>query len=355
MTETANIAEIAAKVSKELFGTFLWETHGPIDQEWPCEEPENHRPTRRRRGANRGSSDDSENDRADEAEGQSVPVVKHPTDIVFYYDEPYSNHRTYINCDLKSYAARSIKKSEVKKAIESLARALACLEKSSTWRNRYVRDDKNALYAGMLFVYNHDGDYNTAFDELLATINLSSFDIPPNSKIIVLGPREISWLDNVSNEMLRMVTLGQLGQKETWRFFYPTLVLAKNVQPSARAAIAEMLTGPWIVLKHRISGAEKDSVLVFYRGAGETMEEFSLLIDYLMFHGLVEEGVRILIRALQKESEARALFEKAADDYIHRFEGGDELSTLLKGIHYQSMAIVRRSYSTTEIGMERGE
>jgi hypothetical protein len=101
MTETANIAEIAAKVSKELFGTFLWETHGPIDQEWPCEEPENHRPSRRRRGANRGASDDSENNRGDEAECQSVPVVKHPTDIVFYYDEPYSNHRTYINCDLK--------------------------------------------------------------------------------------------------------------------------------------------------------------------------------------------------------------------------------------------------------------
>lgn len=94
---------------------------------------------------------------------------------------------------------------------------------------------------------------------------------------------------------------------------------------------------------------------MFYRGASQTMEEFSMLIDYLMFHGLVEDGVEVVIRALQTESEARALFEKAVDDYIHRFDGGEELSVLLKGIRYRSMAIVRRSYSTTEIGMERGQ
>lgn len=242
MSETANIAEIATKVSRELFGTFLWETHGPIDQEWPCEEPDNHGPKGKTRNINIGGPASDPTETADD----TAHKVKHPTDIVFYYDEPYSNHRTYINCDLKSYAAGSIKKNQVKKAIESLARALTCLEKSAIWRHRYVRDDKNALYAAMLFVYNHDGDYNAAFDELLASVNLASFDIPANSKIIVLGPREISWLDNVSNEMLRMVTLGELGPQHSWRFFYPTLVLAKNVQPSARAAIVEMLTGPWI-------------------------------------------------------------------------------------------------------------
>ena len=51
-------------------------------------------------------------------------VATHPTDVVFYYDEPYSNHRTYINCDLKSYAANTIQKGEVRKAVQSLARAL---------------------------------------------------------------------------------------------------------------------------------------------------------------------------------------------------------------------------------------
>lgn len=368
MSETANLAEIAVKVSTELFGTFLWQTRGPRDEDWPCEEPDKH--GKKRRGQSETSAGENVStdhvaaeadaapvqESASEAEGDAGAVqakVTHPTDIVFYYDEPYSNHRTYINCDLKSYAASTIRKGEVRKAIVSLCRAVTCLEKSATWRDRYVLPDKNALFAGLLFVYNHDGEYNSKFDEILAEINLSNMDIPRGSKIIVLGPKEISWIDNVSDEIIRMKGKDQIGPRESWRYFYPPLVLAKNVQPSAKAAIVEMLTGPWIVLKHRLSGAAKDSVLVFYRGPGKAAEEFSLLIDYLMFHGLVDDGVEICVRVFMQHKESRALFDKAIDDYIVRFEGGEELAALLKAVRYESMAFVRRQYSTIEIGMNR--
>jgi hypothetical protein len=354
--ETANIAEIAAKVADELFNVFLWKTRGPRDENWPCEEPASHGKKRKSKKPDLVVADTGA--LVDEAEHKEaaakLPVVTHPTDVAFYYDEPYSSHRTYINCDLKSYAATSIQKSEVRKAVESLARALACIEKSATWRNRYVTDDKTALYAGMLFVYNHDGEYNARFDEMLADLNLSNLDIPRNSKIIVLGPQEILWLDNVSDEITRMRGLGLMASAERTRFFYPPLVLAKNVQPSARAATIEMLNGPWIVLKHQLSEAQKEAVLVFYRGKGQQLEEFSLLIDYLMFHGLVDEGVDILVRALMPDAEAKALFDKAIDDYILRYDGGEEIARMLKSIRYQSMTHVRRVFSTIEIGMRRG-
>lgn len=373
MSETANLAEIAGKVSTELFSTFLWETRGPRDENWPCEEPLQHgkRPKRNSNAESSGAESQPAvsaiNEVAagtpvaptdsDERTGAapSLPAsVTHPTDIVFYYDEPYSNHRTYINFDLKSYAASTIKKSEVKKAIASLSRALVCIEKSATWRDRYVLGDKNALFAALLFVYNHDGEYNSKFDEILAEINLSNMDIPRGSKIIVLGPREIQWLDNVSDEILRMKGRELVGPRETWRYFYPPLVLAKNVQPSAKAAVVEMLTGPWIILKHRREDKTKDSVLVFYRGQGKTVEEFSLLIDYLMFHGLVDDVMEVSVRVFMQDNESRARFDKAIEDYIVRFEGGDELTALLKAIHYESMAFVKRQYSTVEIGMNRG-
>lgn len=360
MGETANIAEISAKVADELFGRFLWRTQGPRDLNWPCEEPEIHGKKRKSKktvpaagDAARSAEAEPESDVESET-GSTAPVVTHPTDVVFYYDEPYSNHRTYINCDLKSYAAKSIQKGEVRKAVNSLARALTCLEKSTTWRTRYVANDKTALYAGMLFVYNHDGEYDSQFDELLADISLSNLDIPRNSKIIVLGPRDIFWLDNVSDHIARMRGDGLIGPPEQTRFFYPPLVLAKNVQPSARAATTEMLTGPWIILKHRLPAALKESVVVFYRGKGEQIEEFSLLIDYLMFHGLVDEGIDILVCALMPDTEAKALFVKAIDDYILRYDGGDEFTLMLKAIRYQSMTQVRRAFSTTEIGMDRG-
>lgn len=352
MAETANIAEIAKKVADELFSTFFWKTRGPRDESWPCEEPEEHS----KKGRSKRTAPDPVASGGPDVNVESspnTPVVTHPTDVVFYYDEPYSNHRTYINCDLKSYAASSIKKGEIKKAIESLGRALTCMEKSATWRKRYVMEDKTALYAGLLFVYNHDGEYNTRFDELLSELNLSKVGIPRNSKIIVLGPRDIFWLDNVSGEIDRMRGKELVGPADQRRFFYPPLVLAKNVQPAAAAATIEMLTGPWIILKHKLPSREKESVLVFYRGSGQLVEEFSLLIDYLMFHGLVDAGVDILIRALMPDTEAKALFENAIEDYIRRYDGGEEIATLLKAIRYESMTQVHRAFSTTEIGMKR--
>lgn len=353
MAETANIAEFAKKVAEDLFGTFLWKTRGPRDTNWPCEEPDTHGKRRRKKLRENESDGEPETDRAQNPDPAKAEVT-HPTDIVFYYDEPYSSHRTYINCDLKSYAASTIQKTEVRKAVESLARALTCLEKSSTWRTRFVEDDKAALYAGMLFVYNHDGEFTSHFDEFLASISFSNLDIPRNSKLIVLGPHEIFWLANVSDEILRMRGKGHVGPPESCRFFYPPLVLAKNVQPSACAATIEMLTGPWIILKHRRQGFERDSVLIFYRGRGERVEEFSMLFDYLMFHGLVEDGVEINVRTLMPDPEASAQFTKAIDDYIRCIGGGPEISKLLKDIRYESMTQVRRVFSETEIGMTRG-
>ena len=62
-------------------------------------------------------------------ENQEKHEVKtHPSDVVFWYDEPYSQSRTYVNCDLKSYAKGSITAASVREAIESLAKTLSCAE-----------------------------------------------------------------------------------------------------------------------------------------------------------------------------------------------------------------------------------
>lgn len=58
MAETAHIAEIADKLSKELFAEFLWRRVGPTNQNWNCEDTGRH------------------------------GVTTHPSDVVFAYDEP---------------------------------------------------------------------------------------------------------------------------------------------------------------------------------------------------------------------------------------------------------------------------
>lgn len=100
MPETSKVAQMAKKLSDEVFSEFFWTKVGPEDQNWPCEDEEHH------------------------------GVSTHPADVVFHYDEPYSPKRTYVHCDLKSYAKGTITSANVHGAIESLAKQVACAEKS---------------------------------------------------------------------------------------------------------------------------------------------------------------------------------------------------------------------------------
>lgn len=65
MAETADIAAMAERLSGELFAEFFWKRTGPMNENWACERPEHHK------------------------------VKTHPSDVVFYYDEPYTQQRTY--------------------------------------------------------------------------------------------------------------------------------------------------------------------------------------------------------------------------------------------------------------------
>ncbi|RYZ80706.1 MAG: hypothetical protein EOP04_25375, partial [Proteobacteria bacterium] len=167
MAETANIAKMAEKLSDEIFGEFLWTKVGPTNQNWPCEDPSRHK------------------------------VKTHPSDVVFFYDEPYSVSRTYINCDLKSYAANSISPINVRGAVESLAKQIACAETSDEWRRLYVHENVTSEVAGLLFVYNHDGGYDKDFQAKLETVKSEKLDLPKGTKLVVMGPADIFWLDNV--------------------------------------------------------------------------------------------------------------------------------------------------------------
>lgn len=77
MAETANISKVAEIISSEIFPCFGWTERGPRNENWKCVDATHHK-------------------------------VTHPSDIVFYYLEPYENTRTYINCDLKSYSDSTI-------------------------------------------------------------------------------------------------------------------------------------------------------------------------------------------------------------------------------------------------------
>lgn len=322
MGETANIAKMADKLSEELFGEFLWERTGPANVNWPCEEESHAAPT-------------------------------HPSDVVFYYNEPYARSRTYVNCDVKSYKTGSINVAAVRSACESLARSINCAEKSEQWRKLFMHDSMQAQICGLLFIYNHDGAYDKDFSNLLLRIEHKKLDLPPGGKIFVFGPDDIFWLNNIRYEIVQMRGRGELPPKDKCRFFYPHLVLRKKIQgTSARAATLETLTGPWIIMEYdNPDDLTKPYYVIFYRRSGRQVEEFLYLIDCLLHYQVVKGRGNVRIRALNPDAAAPALFEKAVTQYVDACDGPVEFKAQLSSISFSRIPQVVATFSDIEIGM----
>lgn len=254
LAETATIAQIAEKLSNEMFGEFLWTKIGPVNQDWACENDQH-------------------------------PSKTHPTDVVFFYDEPYSKRRTYLQCDLKSYAKDSITHNQIKKAMISLANQVSCAEISAEWQNLYTTGDSSYDVCGLLFVYNHDGEFDRDFSKIFDQIKWDDIDVPKNARLYLIGPDDILWLDNVRLEIKQMrgsTGAGSLPPREHCSFYYPQLSRKPNIQNSdARAATMEMLKSPWITLRYQGPSDREERYVVFVRRAASTPEEYEYLIDYL--------------------------------------------------------------------------
>jgi hypothetical protein len=326
MGETSNIAKMAEKLSDELFDEFFWQKVGPTNWSWPCEDMEHHN-------------------------NQS-----HPADVVFHYDEPYSQSRTYVHCDLKSYAKNSITGTAVRNAIISLAKQVSCAEKSSEWRDKYVQSDVNPEICGLLFIYNHDGEYDQAFANYIVNVKSEDIDIPRGSKIVVLGPNDIHWLDNVRYEICHMRGSSKgviLPEKKYCKFFYPQLERKPNLKVSkAKAATLEMLTSPWIILEYEQSeDPQRRGIIIFYRQRGQTEDEFIYLINYLRHYQVINSKTDILIKTLNAVDSAPSMFQKGVSRYAE-YLGNTELAKLVRSIKCSSITQVKTAFSQIELGMD---
>jgi hypothetical protein len=325
MSETANIARMAEKLSDDLFSEFFWVKTGPMNVDWRCEHPEAH------------------------------GVKSHPTDVVFFYDEPYSGSRRYIQCDLKSYAKASISKPAMKSAILSLAKQLTCAEISEEWRKKYVAEHVSAEISGLLFVYNHDSEFDANFDYYLGDIKSEDLGLGPQSRLFVLGPDDINWLDRVATEIRQMRGKGDLPDRRETQFFHPQLIRKSNVQISkARAATLEMLTSPWFTLKFDDLKARREGIVVFHRRK-TSVDGLVYLLDYLRHYQLLDVGLEVTIKTPQSDDDATNNLQKAVEKYIDNVSGAhndSEIAKLLRRIAMGQVPESKTSFSTDVIGME---
>lgn len=331
MSETANIARMAEKLSNELFAVFGWKRTGPSDTNWSCVCQKGHN------------------------------VKTHPADAVWYYDEPYSNCRTYIHADLKSYKKESITPQKIQTAIASLAKTVACAEESNEWKARFLVDStKTSQVNGLLFVYNHDSEYDKDFAQLLKGVQAADVRfIPQNRSLIVLGPKDICELNAI---VTHIKTLGSSGRAQNGvhtSFFFPELKLRKRTltegDPWNNAAPLPYLISKIISVKARKEGSKNpyDDLHIYYRGSGKTVEEFLHLIDYIFrFQQIQTASDSIIIHfvSLVPVPEAASLFDRAKNEY-------QEVKELKQGqldkIRFESLQNFLSRYSEIELGMER--
>ncbi|MCG9776639.1 hypothetical protein L1D49_25630, partial [Vibrio diabolicus] len=123
------------------------------------------------------------------------PKKTHPTDVVFSYTDPYTNVVQYVQTDLKSYAKRTIENKHSKGIlgdVESLGQQVECAKRSSEWQKMFLKDKTSDFNVhGMLFIYNHDNDYDAELFDRIPNVEKARFALPDKSLMAIFSPRLI--------------------------------------------------------------------------------------------------------------------------------------------------------------------
>lgn len=328
MSETAQISEIAEILSNEVFGVFGWETVGPKNHKWPCVEMDRHK------------------------------KKVHPSDVVFRYRDPYRGVDIYVNTDLKSYAKSSIESANFSSALKSLALSVECANKSDEWQKAYLDARSSHEVIGLLFVYNHDGEFDKDFSANLADATPGKVKAFKTNKIMVMGPDRIAYLNTIAKDILQQRGAKKLPSSEACRFYYPDLENAKVSSQKHGAASIEMLLGPWQIIHFKGSKKGKLGPGYFFYSAGDgsSEEEFMYILDFIFNYQLLGDQDSICIRMPFASNDASPCFERAQRRYADEFwpisdDSRKEFEQRLARITLKKITDIATVFSTTEIGM----
>ncbi|WP_168403961.1 hypothetical protein [Erwinia amylovora] len=345
--ETANIALMAETISEKLFGWFRWERVGTTNQNFPCHKSKSHK----------------------------AKSETHPCDVVFRYHDPYLNKYVYLNTDLKSYAKGSITATTMRSALISLAESIDCAEGSPEWQESYQHAYGASEVRGMLFVYNHDGDFDQNFYDVFNTvpatdiskgkrgIDIDNIPITRGQKIHIIEPRTINYLQSITSDIHKLAYEGGFPNGDDYQFYYPDLILHKvNGLPCSLPATIESLTGPYFIIKHGEAfnfsneGERKithePGYIIYYNGEGRTELEFIYIFDTLSKLQLLNDKCNIRLRLIHPNinHDVRAVYRKAIECYVMEWGFDDYKRSVITDIEFSIIDFVKPRFSQTELG-----
>jgi hypothetical protein len=330
MGETTNISKMAERISDELFRIFHWESIGIPNHNWQCVNQELHKRT------------------------------THPTDVVFYYNAPYSNEKILINFDLKSYKKTTIEnKDKIVNAINNLSDSVECAKNSGDWLQVYNNEDeKTPTIYGSLFVFNYDKQYKKNLYAVLETYD--KINIAKGVKIFIFSPLKILDLYSVSDDILKLTGKNQKLNNKDYSFYYPDLEKRKNVIPSEDIcpATIESFFGPWLILDYfqpnKLEGENTRGItegyIIYYFDKGNTVEEFVYLIDYLFKFQLLKDNIQIDIRGINSHERASNNWKTAKNTYGSRYRSKELIAARLGNTSFSAINLSIPQFSEIELG-----
>lgn len=350
MGETGNIAEMAKRISDDIFEIFGWKRRGPLDENWGCcKDHKSKAPDIDESGATSRRAKTAD---PDDAAGTAKKTKTHPSDVVFRYDDPYTDAATYLTTDLKSYGGGSITKASVGKALRSLCASVDCAN-AGEFQERYVSGDERWHAHGLLFVYNHDGDYAPdEFAKLVRDATPANLRAPKDRRVFVLGPGEISHLHTVARDL--KVYRGSVGRTISCRWFTPDLIIRKSRSPTfGEAAPVEVLLGPWqiagIVDEHQPLPSQ---LRLYYRCRGPaSVEEFEYLIEFLFRHRLLDYAIDLCF--VGSDGSVLEKYQAAVNNVVDGLYGLEEFRKRLNKVTPQVLSEFQTRFSSSDIGMDR--
>lgn len=327
MAETVNIAEIANKLSNDIFRFFLWKIHPKRDDNFDCVNPDHQ--------SDGGKS-----------------KISHPADAVFFYEDPYTNSSIYLNTDLKSYKSTSITPTRIRTALKSLCMTIECANTSTDWRVKYSIDPSESFSVrGFLFVHNYDGLYQEGFEHELQKVNLQNLPLRNNHYIYYMGPRDINRVYSIANDIIRLQYDGVLSRRYT--FYYPDLVMCRrNGDVWDQPATIESLNGPYFIIKHEKAENGPSGYVIYYNRPGSSSEEFEYFLDSISRYQMLDSGEKIRVRVAfdKPDPSIRSNFVTAKKKYARVWGFDPTRASILDGIDIDLVTSVTSTYNPGDMG-----
>lgn len=345
MSETEHIARMAEEVASNIFPSLYWEKVPPTNQNWSCVKISEH--------------------------GREKTKT-HPTDAVYRYLHPYTGKYTYIIFDFKSCADKSISPSSMGGATRQLGFTLDCAMVSSDWQGLYVSDDDFDMQ-GCLFVYNHDDNYKRDLSKQIYSKLDENFpetwpQIQKNHEISIIDPHTIVFLNSLQTDLDLSVTRNSLPGSEYRGFYQPD----KQIQYQKLAhnnhykvpLLPDQTTSDTIILRYDIHQLDTDKKYesgkagfrIYYRGTGESVDEFIYLIDSLFSYQIIDHSAMIEIKILSPHRLAFPNLKKAKREYSLMVASSgmiaDFIQERLSIVSISSLQRVVPAFLETELGMQ---